>query len=122
MESDVAALAARTAPFAIAASKEPFRLRQGVGINVGRGGRESRAVYEELRGGWKGFLSRQDDGGFRAHYTVMNKVEDEAVVEGAMREIRETWGGDEGVVEGLVLWRYDRGYWRKEKEFRFEGK
>jgi len=93
-----------------------------VGINVTQeGGRESKKVYEELRGKWRGFLSKQDDGGFRAHYTVMNKVEDESVVEGAMEEIRASWKGDRGVCEGLVLWRYDRGWWRLEREFQFGG-
>lgn len=119
--SDLEALATRTAPFPLVAEAQPFRLRHGIGINVGKGGKESKAVYEELRKGWRGFLSKQDDGGFRAHYTVMNKVDDEAVVEAALEEIQRTWDGDEGVVEGLALWRYDRGYWRLEKEFKFEG-
>jgi len=122
INEDIADLVSRTAPFVLVASNEPFRLRQGVGINVTDGQRESRKVYEELRGKWKRFLSKQDDGGFKAHYTVMNKVDDEKEVERAMEEIGREWKGDEGICEGLIMWRYDRGYWKLEKEFKFEGK
>lgn len=124
IDGDIARLAARTRPFEIATSNA-FRMRQGVGVGVGEGSREARRVWEGLKSQWEGedWLSEQDAGGFRAHYTVQNKVGDEQVVKKSLDEVSR-WcegGGSRGKVEGLVLWRYDRGWWRHEKDWRFPG-
>lgn len=120
--ADISALCACTAPFPVATARA-FRLRQGVGVGVDSGAREAKAVYEKLRGGWAelGWLSEQDRGGFRAHYTVQNKESEEVKVVAALADVSE-WcqtEGSRGTAEGLVLWRYDRGFWKDAKEFRF---
>jgi len=51
---------------------------------------------------------------------VQNKVEKD-VAERTLQEVRGTLRGEEGVVGGLVLYRYDRGFWRDEREFEFGG-
>ncbi|KAK5005312.1 hypothetical protein LTR60_006296, partial [Cryomyces antarcticus] len=123
----LAALATTTPPFALATGPA-FRLRQGVAVAVpwGAGGARARSVRDRLRADLlaRGVpLSEQDRAeGWRAHYTLMNKVADEAVVEAALREVRRGFveaGGSAGVVLGLVLWRYERGWWRDGREFRF---
>lgn len=114
------ALAQSTSPFRLNPTT-PFRLRKGVGVSIpnDQGGEEARDVHAELQEAWKGFLSEQDAGGFRAHYTVMNKEDDESKVADAMREVESTWMGCEGVVEGLSLFLYDRGRWVWERDFEF---
>lgn len=67
----------------------------------------------------EGFLSEQDAGGFRCHCTIMNKVDDERVVEAAWEEVGREWKGDWGVVEGLGLWRYEKGWWKWQRGFEF---
>ncbi len=51
---------------------------------------------------------------------MQNKVEKD-VAERTLQEVRGTLRGEEGVVGGLVLYRYDRGFWRDEREFEFGG-
>lgn len=80
---------------------------------------EAGEIHERLREKWAGFLSKQDQS-FRAHYTVQNKVEKD-VAERTLQEVRGTFRGEEGVVRGLVLYRYDRGFWRDKGEFEFGG-
>ena len=104
-------------PFPISAGRA-FRLRHGVGIDA-KTGEEAREIYAELKRGWEEFLSKQDSGGFRPHYSVQKKVEDEEVVERTLEKVRGEFGGSKGMVLGLTLYRYDRGYWRKERDFMF---
>ena len=121
-------VAASTAPFDIEAS-QPFRMKKGFGISVpeGKGGRQARVVRTELLSLWQGgedgsWLSEQDSGmGYRAHYTVMNKVDDEGVVAKALGEVEGSWRGDRGRAVGLGLWRYERGYWKWVQGFEFGG-
>ena len=59
-------------------------------------------------------------GKWRAHWTVMNKVEDEAVVRKAAEEV-EGWRGL-GWARGVRLWMYGRGgRWGWEGDWWFEG-
>jgi hypothetical protein len=115
-------IALHTTPFEIHATKA-FRLKKGIAIAISKekGGKQGQAVHRELQRRWgaEGFLSEQDAGGCRLHYTIMNKVDDEDEVEKAFREVVGSFGGDEGVAEGLALWRYDRGFWRAERTFLF---
>lgn len=78
---------------------------------------EAGEIFNRLREKWAGFLSKQDQS-FRAHYTVQNKVEKD-VAEGTLQAVRATFWGEEGTVLGLVLYRYDRGFWRDAREFEF---
>ncbi|TKA58233.1 hypothetical protein B0A49_10586 [Cryomyces minteri] len=123
----LAALAAATPPFALATGPA-VRLRQGVAVAVPReaGGARAQRVRDRLRADLLARrvpLSEQDRAaGWRPHYTVMNKVAEEPVVEAALRAVRTEFvdaGGSAGVVLGVVLWRYERGWWRDGREFRF---
>lgn len=121
-------IASSTSPFEIEAA-QPFRMKKGFGISVpeGKGGRRAREVRSGLLGVWQdgdgeggSWLSEQDSGtGYRAHYTVMNKVDDEGEVQKALREVENGWQGDRGRAVGLGLWRYERGYWKWVQGFEF---
>ncbi|KAK6436804.1 hypothetical protein LTR95_007005 [Oleoguttula sp. CCFEE 5521] len=114
--------AARTKQFQVHAAK-PFRMTHGFAISVPKaeGGAAAQSVHAELQQKWTedGFLSEQDQGGCRAHYTIMNKVDKENEVAKAFEEVSERWKGDWGVVEGLRLWRYERGWWKFQRKFEF---
>jgi hypothetical protein len=125
----IESVAAERKPFSITASSVAKLGKRGVGIFIpdGSGGREAKAVHRELQSPWKtaGFLSQQDEAPMRLHYTVMNKVDDESEVRRVVEELRErveNEGGDEGTVEGLGLWLYERGYWRWVRGWQFNGR
>ncbi|KAJ4389264.1 hypothetical protein N0V93_006729 [Gnomoniopsis smithogilvyi] len=105
---DLQRLAQCTAPFQIRATG-PFRMKRGVGIGLARneaGYDKARDVHKVLQTGWKGerWLSEQDaQEGWRGHYTIMNKVDDEHEVARAFNEVKQDWQDDLGVVEGLGL-------------------
>lgn len=115
-------LAYSTSPFPISATT-PFKLRHGIAVGVpkGRGGDEARRVWRILRDEWRGFLSEQDRAGFKAHYTIMNKEEDDLKATKAFEEVERSWRVVRGRVEGLSLWLYEKGRWKHEVDFRFEG-
>lgn len=114
LHSDIRELVEATKPFPIKATR-PFPMGHGVGINAYAP--EANAIFERLKECWADFLSKQDQS-FRAHYTVQNKVEKEEV-ESTLKEIKESFQVDEGMVEGLVLYRYDKGFWRHSQEYVF---
>ncbi|CAK4020974.1 Hypothetical predicted protein [Lecanosticta acicola] len=115
-------VASRTSKFDVYADN-PFRLKRGVAVNVAAraGGSQGKRVHQKLQDAWRGegFLSEQDAGGCRLHYTLMNKVDDEVEVDDAFQDLTASFRGDRGVAEGLALWRYDRGFWRWERKFEF---
>lgn len=115
-------VASSTAPFGLLAAK-PFRLTKGIAIGLPktRGGDDARQVHGQLKEAWKEFLSRQDAGGFAAHYTIMNKVDDEELVAEAFEEVEDQWRGCQGTAEGLSLFRYDKGNWVHIEDYRFSG-
>lgn len=81
----------------------------------------TRKIHRELQDTWREFLSEQDNGGFRPHYTIMNKVDEEKVVEDAYREVERSWEGCRGTAEGLSLWLYEGPGWKKIRDFEFKG-
>lgn len=113
----------KTAPFRVHADK-PFRMKKGIAVSVAEstGGREGKQVHRALQDAWRpqGFLSDQDAGGMRMHYTLMNKVDDAREVDAALQDLMSYWSGDTGTAEGLALWRYDRGFWRWDRKFTFD--
>ncbi|KAJ8605977.1 hypothetical protein MRB53_041270 [Persea americana] len=115
---------AKTSPFAIKADR-PFRLKKGFAVSVSSriGGSQAKQIHQDLQEGWKkeDFLSEQDAGGFRLHYTLMNKVDDEVEISEAYNDLLDRWRPESGTAEGLALWRYDRGFWKWERNFSFEG-
>lgn len=120
LEQGLAQVAGSVKPFAVSSGK-PFRMRKGVGINVDEGYQAMKQVHADLQSQWAAFLSEQDAGGFRPHWTVMNKVDDEHKVDGAFSTIRQELSerNQEGQAVGLDLWRYERGNWIFAKEFLF---
>lgn len=109
-----------TSKFQLLASS-PFKLRKGIAIGVPKshGGDDARNVHTQLKSRWHDFLSDQDAGGFAAHYTIMNKVDDSKQVDQAFQDVEDQWRPCRGTVEGLSLWRYDRGYWQWQQNFGF---
>lgn len=119
----IEAVVAETAPFDVHA-KAAFKLKRGIAISVPKdeGGRQAQEVHSVLQRPWRkeGFLSDQDKGGFRVHYTIMNKVEEQPAIDQAFEQVQTDFKGDRGIVEGLGLYRYDRGFWRFERRFPFQ--
>jgi hypothetical protein len=89
--------------------REKLRSRWNGEGEEGRTGREWRLSEQDARAGWKG------------HYTVMNKEKDGDRMARCYEELTENWRGSNGVVRGLNLWRYDRGWWRDSEDFLFGG-
>jgi len=100
----------------------PFKLRKGIAIGVpkGAGGDTARSVHAQLKRDWQPFLSDQDAGGFAAHYTIMNKVDDEKEVNRAFDQVEGSFRACGGTIEGVTLWRYDRGHWEWFRDFKFQ--
>jgi len=116
ISTDIHDLVNSQSPFPIKTIK-PFQLGHGVAIQVHAP--DAVEIFNKLSEKWAGFLSKQDQS-FRAHYTLQNKVEKE-VAERTLQEVRGTFRGEEGLVGGLVLYRYDRGFWRDARVFDFGG-
>lgn len=109
-------------PFPVTAGR-PFRMRRGVGINVYGGNRSIKNIQEKLKSQWLAFLSEQDAGGFRPHWTVMNKIkEDDDRIEEAFRTIQAELSENPpiGQAIGLALWKYNRGYWEWASDYSFK--
>lgn len=115
-------LSTGTKPFFVSSGK-PFRMRLGVGINVGKGYNRMMQIQEDLRSQWMPYLSEQDQGRWRPHWTVMNKVNEEKKVDEAFRAVEKEMlqNNREGQVIGLDLWRYDKGNWIFTTEYNFKG-
>ena len=114
IETDISALAEKQRSFPVATGKA-FLLSHGVAIDANAP--PAQGIYEGLRQNWEGFLSKQDKS-FKAHYTIQNKAED-GVPERTLEELERNFKGSKGQVDGLSLYRYDRGYWRHMKDFMF---
>jgi len=120
LEKGLSQLAASTQPFHVTTGG-PFRMRLGVGVNVDGGYQDMKDVHAQLKKLWMPFLSEQDQGGFRPHWTVMNKVNEEEEVENALQAVRKELSRNtkEGLAIGLELWKYDRGNWIWANEYVF---
>jgi 2'-5' RNA ligase len=113
-------ISSKTTQFHLLAAT-PFRLNKGIAIGLPKssGGDDARQVHQQLKAAWSDFLSRQDAGGFAAHYTIMNKVDDEKEVQKAFEQVQQEWKGCHGTVLGLSLFKYDRGNWVHNEDFKF---
>lgn len=120
LEATLSEVTTSMQPFHVSTGS-PFRMRKGVGVNVDGGYREMKDMHEQLQSQWRPFLSEQDAGGFKPHWTVMNKVDDEKKVDSTFNTIRSELSANhqEGEALGLDLWRYDRGNWEWAKDFSF---
>ncbi|KAF9699966.1 hypothetical protein EKO04_001504 [Ascochyta lentis] len=122
IDNGLSQLSASTKPFLVSTGK-PFRMRLGVGVNVGKGYNRMKQVHEDLRSQWMPHLSEQDQGGWRPHWTVMNKVNEEKKVDDAFQAVEKEMLQNvrEGQAVGLDLWRYDKGNWIFASEYKFTG-
>jgi mannose-1-phosphate guanylyltransferase len=120
LQQGLSELSRNTRPFQVTTGG-PFRMRKGVGVNVDAGYQKMKSLHSQLRSQWLTFLSEQDQGGFKPHWTVMNKVDDEKEVGHALSAVRQTLSQStkEGQAIGLMLWRYDRGHWIWAEEYVF---
>lgn len=118
IQEDIAHVASKTHPFPIHA-QHPFRMAHGVGVGV-TGLEPAERLFGKLQTKWWEFLSQQDRAGFRAHYTLMNKVDDEQVVLKCLEDLKRDFRGSSGMVCGVALWRYDKGWWRHDEDFMFK--
>lgn len=114
IEADISAAAERQQSFPIATGKV-YLLGHGVAIDVNSP--PARGIYNGLKEKWEDFLSKQDKS-FKAHYTIQNKVED-GVPQRTLEELQKNFEGSQGQVDGLSLYRYDRGHWRHMRDFMF---
>ncbi|QPC70912.1 hypothetical protein HYE68_001664 [Fusarium pseudograminearum] len=126
LKQDIADLAARIEKFQIAVGvKGVFDMGKGVGIrcsNIGDFKSKASSLRSELRDKWEPFLSKQDKQEmWRGHYTIMNKQNDKEEVQKCLAYLREGHANSKGTVEGLTLWRYDRGWWKEDEVFEFSG-
>lgn len=99
---------------------------KGVGIGVSTASdKRVMELRDLLQDRWGTFLSEQDSrpGRGKAHYTIMNKVDEPETVWKCLKEVKEGWckdgEGRKGIVDGVRLWRYDRGYWKDGTDFRY---
>ena len=90
-------------------------MSKGVAVNIDDGG-HSQEIYETFRKSWYRFLSKQGRS-YRPHFTVANKLKDEQDVQGCLVGMHKYFQVSEGSVEGLALYRYDRGWWVDRKIF-----
>lgn len=116
IQSDIHSLTSAQHTFPITTGKAFLLGRHGVAIDAHAPA--AKGIYNALKEKWEAFLSKQDKS-FRAHYTIQNKVDEEGVPERTLEEVRRDFEGSRGTVDGLSLFRYDRGYWRHVKDFMF---
>ncbi|CZT48571.1 uncharacterized protein RSE6_09288 [Rhynchosporium secalis] len=88
IEGALSRVSADTKPFFISSGK-PFRMRLGIGINVGTGFNRMKQVHGDLRSQWMPHLSEQDKGRWTPHWTIMNKVNEEKKVNEAFQAVEE---------------------------------
>ena len=99
----------------------------GVAMTLSHNAPLTKSLHRTLLQPWRnaGFLSPQDQGGFKPHYTIQNKESDaqsiRVCVEDVERWLSEQGEGTKGWATGLELWRYDRGWWRWSKRWDFVG-
>ncbi|KAL8691064.1 MAG: hypothetical protein Q9218_003626 [Villophora microphyllina] len=117
IEKSIEDLVRQYHPFPITADK-PFVLSHGVGIEARVP--QAKTIFRVLKEQWEHFLSRQDHS-FRAHYTIQNKVDDKEVVHKTLEEVQSVFGGSQGMVTGLALYLYNKGYWDMKHIYLFPG-
>ncbi|KAI4181591.1 MAG: hypothetical protein L6R41_006536 [Letrouitia leprolyta] len=108
-------LVLRYHPFQISTGK-PFLLSHGVGLEANV--KPAQEIFRTLKAQWSPFLSKQDQS-FRAHYTIQNKMDDKRIVQKTLEEVQGSFTGSTGMVTGLSLYLYDRGYWRLKHIYEF---
>lgn len=75
-------------------------------------------VHKRLASAFEEWLSPQDQQRFRPHITVQNKVGKEKAA-ALYTQLSTSWEAFDGIGEGLILWRYLGGPWKRIDEFLF---
>ncbi|KAJ3459568.1 hypothetical protein MRS44_015641 [Fusarium solani] len=121
LKQDIAEISQYTTKFDITVKKEGiYEMGKGVGIRISEGQRKAAKLRSELRDKWEPFLSRQDQQErWRGHYTIMNKEDDKSKVLECLKGLQDSFQDSRGTVNGLNLWRYDRGWWKEVEAFSF---
>lgn len=146
---EIEAMTARMRPYRMQVTKS-FRMSKGVGLSVvddidspnqgqnSRGNGMTKTIRHEFQQKWSAWLSEQDSGFARFHYTIMNKVSDTAVIDKCLADVgdflkqgsaptsimhskdrdqndlKDEFNEDQeplkliGNVTGLTLWRYTK--------------
>lgn len=114
---DIESLTQSQPTFEVFATKA-FLMKRGVGIHVDDTEGQAEAIFQQLKAKWESFLSQQDRR-FKPHYTLQNKVDDEAVVRKTFNEVNEQFHGSRGQVTALTLYKYQQGFWKEAQSFSF---
>lgn len=115
IEADIEDIVPQTQPSAVATGS-PFILGGRHGVAIGIRADPAKEMFQMLKNRWSSFLSKQDQS-FKTHYKIQNKVDDQDVPRQTMSELQKDFRGFSGIVEGLSLCLYGRGYWRLNKSF-----
>jgi mannose-1-phosphate guanylyltransferase len=132
--ADVENVAREAEPVGIRVGRDDvFRMKRGVGIyvNESAGTTKLKAIHAELRNRWLPFLSDQDRGGLKAHYTIANKLSNPDEVDSTLSDVtrnleemattnaKATTTELTSTVDGLTLWAYNKGRWKFYRDFHF---
>lgn len=114
IRADIKAVVQEFTPFLIETKDlRPFANGHGVALSVEAP--LAPEVHQTLKNEWGPFLSKQDQN-FKPHYTIANQLV-EMTCQKAVKEIRESFEGSKGQVDGLTLFRYERGLWKDPQVF-----
>ena len=109
---------------AICGRQRPFTMRApglrslGRGVAVAFASPDIVRIRQALAREWRDWLTPQDLATIAPHVTIQNKVPPEAA-RALLAELGATFRPFEATAEGLMLWRYLGGPWRREAGFRF---
>jgi hypothetical protein len=81
---------------------------------------ELEAIRDALAEGLHGLLSAQDQGGWRGHVTIQNKV-DRSEARRLQAQLRATFLARPLAIPALATWRYLGGPWERIRTFPFRG-
>lgn len=76
-------------------------------------------LRQQLVKQWNGWLSRQDQQGYRPHITIQNKTTADQARQ-LYDQLANEWHPVSGYAEGLLLWYYRGGPWELADEFYFD--
>jgi 2'-5' RNA ligase len=76
-------------------------------------------LRQQLAKNWNGWLSRQDQQGYRPHITLQNKSTANEARQ-LYNQLANNWKLFGGNGEGLLLWYYKGGPWELVREFAFK--
>lgn len=106
----------------VAEAQTPFPIRTAGAHVINRGviikvhAPHAYTIHARLQERWQPFLSKQDQRFNKAHYTIQNFVE-MPFAQKTRDAVEKSFKGSQGIVTGLTLYRYDKGFWRDGQTF-----